>query len=370
MTVFVTWLGGSPVAVGMVSVLATAGAASQLLAAYFSDPRPRTLRFVFWSYTLACAFWLPLAALVAAGNRSLGLLLALYGLFRVMALFCSAPYQSLIARTLAPEQLGRGYGAIFGIKMTGGIAGALLAAWWMHAPLPAAARYAGCFAVMFLLTNLGNLLMLGVRERPKEPHAAPRLGDYLRRVAADVRADPAFCRYLFARALLTADSLLVYFHVVQSGASEAAAPLLGGALMAGMGTGTFFWGTVGDRRGYRTVALAGAGVLLADIALMGLAGTTRAIYAIAALCGFYLAAVQVSAFGIAVRLCPRPDATSYFGALWTVLAPFNIAVPLLGGKLIEVAGYPPVLGFAAVCTVAGMALLWNLRLDAKRGPST
>jgi len=363
MTMFVAWLGGSPVAVGMVSVLCTAGAVSQLFAAFFTDPRPRTLRFVFWSYTLACVFWLPLVVLVAMGNRTLGLLLTLYGLFRILGLFSSAPYQGLIARSLAPERLGRGYGTIFTVKMVGGIVGAAAAAWWMATSFPAETRYAGCFAVALVMTNLGNLFMFGVRETPKATHAAPRLGDYLRRIGAEVRANRVFCRYLAARVLLTVDMLLVFFHVTQSGFPETFAPLLGGALTVGTGVGMLVWGILADRHGYRAVALASGAVLLAGMVIMAIAGRTWAVFIVATLCGLYLAALSVSQFGIVVRLCPRPDATSYFGALWAVLAPFNLAVPLLGGKLIELSSYPLVLAGAAVCAVGAMLLLGGLRLD-------
>jgi MFS family permease len=82
---------------------------------------------------------------------------------------------------------------------------------------------------------------------------------------------------------------------------------------------------------------------------------------VAGLCGLFLGLLQLGQFGLVLELCPRADATIYFGLMQSLLAPLAIAAPLLGGYLRDVASYSTVLGIALGMVVMG-GILWRVGL--------
>ncbi|NJN52234.1 MAG: MFS transporter [Gammaproteobacteria bacterium] len=185
------------------------------------------------------------------------LFLALLGLFSGMQ---GVIFNFLMSKVIPVNKRGRLTGLrnfLAGI-ISAGVAWA--AGEWFLGATPTAAGYSWTFILAFVLTTIGLLCLIPVVEpEPPTRRAKQGLAQSLRDVVPLMRGDPAFSRYVFARALATTGRLAVPFYILHAGQSLGlGGSTLGVLTMAFTLSGTvsnLAWGALGDRKGFRLAFL-------------------------------------------------------------------------------------------------------------------
>lgn len=222
--------------------------------------------------------------------------------------------------------------------------------------------YATTFLLAFVLTLLGLLTLLAVREPASPEVRAPAsVPDRLRELPALLRADRAFTRYFLARALATMGRMAVPFYVLYV---IARSPLTGGdlgdlsaAFLLAQTTTNAFWGLVADRFGFRLIFLASLALwMLATLLLLQTVGAGPPLLAFvglgAGLGGFLLSSQNlVLEFGsrenLPMRIAVANSASEFVGALG----------PIAGGLLATFYGYVAVFWVSLVFLAMAFAVV-------------
>jgi len=116
--------------------------------------------------------------------------------------------------------------------------------------------YSQTFLLAFVLTAMGLLMLLGVREpEPPTVRDQTHLLDRLGQLPELLRSDPAFTRYFLARAIATFGRMATPFYIIYAGqeiglTGENLAILTFSFTMSGT-ISNILWGTVADRTGFR-----------------------------------------------------------------------------------------------------------------------
>ncbi|MBI4531591.1 MAG: MFS transporter [Candidatus Latescibacteria bacterium] len=366
--IFLRTLGASSFVIGLLPALSISLTIGQLFSGFIIERMHRTKRFVVGAYSIAVLFYALMAAFVfgrPALRLSNGALLAglmvLFALLRSGCFFAAAPYFALMGRSLDPQRRGLGYGLIFTINTLAGMAGAVFASVVFDTVPIQHGGFALCLTVTFFCTAVGNLFILFVREAPKPSEYHPKLVTYLTGCLKEVWHTQGYRYYIIGKAFLTVYPLLIYFYVVESGVSASMGSILVAIQTAGSCLGVIAAGRIGDRYGYKLVAIVGTSVFLGALLIMITQPPVAGVGVVAFLSGCFLGFQQVSHFGLVLELCPRPDATIYFGIVQTVLAPFAVVVPPAGGYLIDRFSYPVVLGMVVPMTATGIAVWSRMR---------
>jgi DHA2 family methylenomycin A resistance protein-like MFS transporter len=133
-------------------------------------------------------------------------------------------------------------------------------------------------------------------------------------------------------------------------------------LLAGQMIGQLALGSVADRAGHRLVLIIAAAAILV-MNVVALAATSLTVFsAVFVLNGLLNAAIQVSAVNVLLEFAPTPQQNpTYVGIERTFLAPFGFALPLVGGLMVDAAGYAFVFALSAAFGVASAAALVVVR---------
>lgn len=116
--------------------------------------------------------------------------------------------------------------------------------------------YSQTFLLAFVLTAMGLVMLLGVREpEPPVVKEQTHLLDRLGQLPELLRSDPAFTRYFIARAVATFGRMATPFYIIFAGqeiglTGETLAILTFAFTMSGTFS-NIIWGTIADRTGFR-----------------------------------------------------------------------------------------------------------------------
>lgn len=230
--------------------------------------------------------------------------------------------------------------------------------------------YATTFLVAFLLTEVGLVMMMFIRE-PETPEVRERAGfSRLRDLPALVRADRNFAVFLGACVLGSFGRIGMPYYVLYAGER-----LHIGGIELGELTAVFllastvlnlFWGTVADRMGFRAVFLGSLGLWIAGtLALFEMdsfAGLLGVFIAIGCGSGGFMMGQQ----NLVLEFGRREDLPLRIGAANSLTEATNVVAPLAGGLLATLFSFPAV--FA--CGIAFKLLAGALVLARLREPRT
>jgi MFS family permease len=268
--------GGSEFIVGLALSLQAFGMVlTPMVGANLIEHRKRVLPLGFFIGGLmrATILMIALSGLFLAGQSTLIALLVcltLLGLFQGMQ---GVIFNFLMSKVIPVSKRGR----LTGLRnFLAGITSAIVA--WLGGTYligddPTAAGYSWTFLLAFVLTTIGLLSLLAMKE-PEPPTVKQkqslkqRFGD----IPQLLRDDPAFTRYFLARSLATMGRMSMPFYILYAGQSIGlTGATLGIVTFAFTISGTFsnlIWGALSDRRGFRDTFLFSIALWVASTLLL------------------------------------------------------------------------------------------------------
>ncbi len=365
---YVALLGGSPLVVGaMLSVLLAGSVVPELLFAHIVEGSPRKRPYLLLAVFSRAGAWLLLGALTwlmssGKGVWPLVVLFLLLGLFAIGGSLGSVAYTDVFGRSIAPGMRGRFYASRQFLGSLAALAVTYLAGLW----LSGRGGTASGFALLFLGAGLLMLLAGGgfmlVRETPVPRQQQSPLGQYLGRIPAVWREDPALRTLVWIENVASLHLMLLPFYMllaevtlhvsVQAVAFYTMAQIVGGALSNAI------WGYVGDRFGnaavLRLCLWLGAAMPLLALALVAYwPGGYSVLFLVL---GAAIASRNLAFNNVLVDLSPVPLRATYTGIVGTLTAP-SLLLPMLGGSLISLLGYTNVFWLVAAGLAAAAATL-------------
>ena len=313
------------------------------------------------------------ALLAAHPEWLLAAFFAFYIIYAFSAGVSGIPWLEIVGKTIAPRRRG----TFFGLRNFWG--GAL--AFAASAPLAAIMseqffdlkfpyNFALLFGVTALVAGVGVWSWAAIRE-PDGASAAPAnsVRDIVRRGREAVRGDRDFRMFLWARVFMAlatvAEPFYVVYATVKLGAPPATVGLYVGALSISALLSNFLWSPLADRASNRVLMLFTAGsfaaVPLSALVLSSLSdvlGQTLLFSLFAGvfvLSGLALGASRIVNTNMLLTIAPPAERAAYIGFLNTILG-VVIFVPVLGGLLIDLAGFTPIFVTSLALAVCAAAL--------------
>jgi MFS family permease len=357
--------GGSEMAVGLALSLQALGMTlTPLLGANLIEHRRRVLpvgmltggamRLMVLGMALSGLLLPPPIALI-----SLLVFMTMLGLFQGMQ---GVIFNFLMSKVIPVSKRGRLTGLrnfLAGITSAGV---AWLGGKYLIGDLPTAAGYSHTFLLAFVLTSFGLLLLLFMRE-PETPAVKPdiSLRERLRQLPAMMKEDPAFSRYVMARALATMGRMAVPFYILHAsddiGLSGATLGIMTFAFMLSGTVSNLLWGALADWRGFRLAFLGAIGLwILASLLLIYSSGMTSTILVFIGI-GAAVQGFQNASMNLTLEFGQRADLPVRIAVANTVSEVAGTLGPLLGGVLAAAFGYPVVFATSMAFLIVGGAVV-------------
>lgn len=381
---FVSLLTDSPLLIGLVSTVRTAGyLLPQLLVAAIAHGRPlkKPILAVGGLVNRLSLLIIVLAAYFLANRPTVGLPVFFLGLvlFSLSDGIGGVPWVDIVARAIPNNRRGRLFGSMM---LFGGLgsftAGFIITAILSHPRLPFPANYALNFGCGLVLLSISYFCTMLVREPvPERPPTRLAFAAFFRRLPDLWRANLAFRRMIGIRLALSSFYLALPFYAVYARTVLGFPPSIVGifvsAQMAGSILGGLLWGYLGDHHGNRLV-----------IRLVGLTALSTPLLALAAglalgahlrwlAVAFYLllfASLGATFNGVwmgftnyLIEIVDDDNRPTFIGLMNTMVAPLAF-LPILGGWLVRFLNYPQLFGVTAILVFSGF--LWGLRLPEPR----
>lgn len=285
--------------------------------------------------------------------------------------FTATAWQSMIAKIIPETRHGTFFGAQSAVanlfaSVAGVVAGLLLEK--LDLPL----NYALCFFIASLSMGISFFFISLTREEPLAPEKIDSpTSSFYRNLVAILKRDRRFRWFLVVRSLSQLSVVAFSFYTVYAvrglGMTEAIAGLMMGVYTVGQIVANPIMGWIGDNWNHPSVMVIGA-----------MAATVSALVAWAAphLSWFYLAFILAGIANVAIwtiglamtlkfgSLSERPV---YIGLANTLVAPFTILAPLLGGWLADFAGFEYTFLLSAIFgVITAIVLVLTLREPRRR----
>jgi MFS family permease len=343
MALYVSKLTPSPLAIGLLAVIAQAGwFLPQLFTAnmveHLARKKPVVVNLGFFLERLPTWFWV-VAALVAARSPELALIVFFvsFAWHNLGAGAAATAWQDLIARCFPVNRRGRMLGTTMFIGAAVGVAGSGLSAWLLETyayPL----NFAYTFAIAAGAITLSWLFLALTREPVQEVTVPPKSNrQYWSGLPHIIRQDRNFRSFLIARMLMALGSMGVGFVAVAAVARwavpDSTVGAYTGALLVGQTVANMAVGLMADRFGNKLSLELGAAASFLAFALAWLAPSSPWYYLVFGLIGFSFGAVMVSGILVVMEFTGPERRPTYIGIANTSVGLVSIAAPLLGAWL-------------------------------------
>jgi MFS family permease len=294
--------------------------------------------------------------------------LGLFGFFMGMQ---GVIFNVLLAKVIPIELRGRLSGlrnALAGVTAAGV---AYLGGGWLVETNAFGNGYAATFLLAFVLTELGLLMLLFIRE-PDSPAVRVRTGVAAR--LADLRpllrADPNFAVFLAACVLGALGRIAMPYYVLYAqqtleiGGAELG--LLTAAFLLAATTLNLGWGLLADRTGFRVVFLASLAVWIAGTFMLLGAGSFSALVAVFVALGAGSGGFMMGQQILVLEFGAREDLPLRIGVVNAATEAMGVVAPLAGGALASFVDFPSVF-FCAIAFKLAAATLVVVRMREPRG---
>ncbi len=349
----------------------------QVLAANYLSNKPRKYPIMMWGQIIGRpVFPLFVVWLLVGGVRSpmltLFLFIAMLAFFAGTDALVALAWLDLFGKSLAPETRGR----LIGIgQVVTGVAAIGVGALIRYLLGPQGPPFPVNYAIIFGLASLSyglSLVSCALIVEPPEAvaEARPNLREYLPQLVRLWREDAAFSRVTLVRLSFGLGGLATAFYVVYATdvlrLPASSIGLFAGATTLGIAAAGIVLGLVADRMGSHRVIqittwLAFAVPVLALAIHAGLLGSMRSfVYPLLyVLLGMEEGSIMLGFINYVLEISPAGQRPTYMG-LTNTMTGLLIAVPMLGGLLLQATSYPVLFALAAAGTLGGALIALGL----------
>ena len=285
--------------------------------------------------------------------------------------FTANTWTSLISKIMPPESRGTFFGFQAGLANLF-LSGAAIGAGYLLEYFEAPINFAICFLIAAFFFGLSWVAMSLTRE-PEDtekviPESESHFWDHARAILG---RDANFRWFLGARflsqfAVMGFSFYIIYalrrFHMDAVTAGFLTATLTISQTVANIGMG---W--LGDRLGHRAMLLLGAVATFASSVLAWNAASILWFYPIFLLTGLAVVAIWTNSLAMTVDFGTEVDRPMYIGLSQTLTAPATIIAPILGGWIVDLAGFQPTFIISTVLSVALFVTLILFVKDPRKG---
>ncbi|MDP4598110.1 MAG: MFS transporter [Pseudomonadales bacterium] len=357
--------GGSEMMVGLaLSVQALGMMLTPLLGANLIEHRKRVLPvgFLIGAMMRLSVLFIALSGLLLGGTSVLVAILVsltLLGLFQGMQ---GVVFNFLMSKVIPVKKRGRLTGLRNFLAGITSAAVAWLGGHYLLGEVPTAAGYSYTFLLAFVLTSIGLLLLLFVRE-PEPPTVKVKLGlvQRLGEVPQLLREDPAFSRYFLARSLATMGRMAMPFYILFAGQSIGlSGQNLGIITFAFTIAGTvsnLAWGSMADRHGFRGTFLLSIALWVVSTLVLLVASSQWLIILVFIGIGAAVQGFQNSSINLTLEFGDRDNLPMRIAIANTASELAGTLGPLLGGVLAALLGYEAVFIASIVFLIIGGAVV-------------
>ncbi len=255
--------GGSDLVVGAALALQGLGQMlTPLIGANLISHRSRVLPIGFVTGTLmrSCVLLMGLAGFFLGNDALLITMMVLLMLFGLLEGMQGVIFNYLMSKVIPVKKRGRLTGFRNFLAGTTAAAVAYIGGAYLIGAEASITGYSWTFLLAFVLTAIGLLMLLGVREpEPPEVKVQLSLFEQLREVPQLLSAEKPFRRFIVARTIATTGRMAMPFYILYAGQTIGlSGTTLGMVTFAFTMSGTvsnLLWGFIADRRGFRLVLL-------------------------------------------------------------------------------------------------------------------
>ena len=300
---------------------------------------------------------------------AIGLFLLIYGIKVIFSGIVALPWQELIATVIPVSHRGRywGYALILG-KLMGmigaGITGLLLT------NLAYPQNYAIMFLIGFISAAISYIFLSLNTEPAIKRRPAPGNVNVLGRIRGILGADKNFRIYLVNRGVVFLSFMGLGFVTVY-GLEKFNLPISYSAIFTAVMliseiVGYGIWGTLGDNAGYKRVIEYCNLILI--LGLFGLLFTTSiwGLYLVFGIISFAYSGEYIADQNIAMEFGSEADRPTYIGMSKTLIGPFILIAPLIGGGLVNIWGYQTMFVTALVLSVIAFGIIKFLVVEPRQ----
>lgn len=377
-TLFVSQMTDSALLIGLIPAIHSVG--WQLPQLFMAKSVSRLRRYKPMVMWLTIHERLPYVglALVALLSPTLGITACLVLTFLLLiwqglgAGFTANGWQSMIAKIIPPDWRGTFFGAqgaFANIMMSVGAVAAGLILKQIRDPL----NFAVCFALAVASMGI-SMIVLGLTREPvdHEKIIPSNQGSSWKGMWDILRRDRNFDAFLVVRVLAQFATMGFSFYILYGlrrfGMDGFTAGLLTASLTITQTVANLIMGWLGDRLGHRLMLIAGAVSITLSSLTAWAAPSLNWMFLAFILSGLANVAIWTIGMAITVEFGTEETLPTYIGLSNTLVAPFTIIAPTLGGVIADTAGFQTTFLLSATGGLVIAALLiWLVRDPRRRG---
>jgi MFS family permease len=323
--------------------------------------RPMVMRMTFeerWPF-----FALMIVALIAplvSPILAVALTFLMIGWHALGAGLTATPWQSMLGKVI-PEQVR---GSFFGIHSAGftllSAVGAVIAGQFLGR-IAYPVNFAACFLLASLFMFASYFFLAATREFEHTPIAAEERAPLLANLRTILRRDPNYRWFVAARFVgqfaLMLTNFLTVFAVRKAGAGPEVIGFMTSLMLFVQVPANILGGWLGDRLGHQRVLALGALCVIGAALIPLFTSAIGWLYVVFALAGVGSSAFLTSVLAITVQFGEVHERPYYIGLGNSVTAIGTLIAPIIGGAIVDSAGFSAMFATAAAAGSIMVALL-------------
>ena len=283
--------------------------------------------------------------------------------------FTANSWTSMISKIIPPETRGTFFGFQAGIANLF-ISGSAVAAGYLLDYLASPFDFAACFLLAGIFFALSWIALAQTRE-PEDtekiiPAEKTHFWDDSKKI---LRKDINFKWFLSARFLSQFATMGFSFYIIyalrQFNMDTITAGFLTATLTISQTVANAGMGWLGDRWGHRSMLIIGAVAALLSSILAWLATSILWFYPIFLLAGLANVSIWTIGMAMTVDFGTEAERPLYIGLSQTLTAPATILAPLIGGFIVDSAGFIPTFSISMILSIAMIGILVFLVKDPR-----
>ena len=288
--------------------------------------------------------------------------------------FTANTWTSMISKIMPPDSRGTFFGfqaSLANLTLSAAAVGAGYLLDYLASPYD----FALCFVIAFVFFGLSWAALALTRE-PEDtekviPETETHFWDHARAILG---RDANFRWFLGARFLsqfaIMGFSFYILYALRRFGMDTITAGFLTATLTISQTVANAGMGWLGDRLGHRAMMLLGAVAVFASSILAWGATSLAWFYPIFLLAGLAYVAIWTNSLAMTVDFGSEADRPMYIGLSQTLTAPATILAPILGGWIVDLAGFQPTFIISTVLSLGLFAILALLVKDPRKSPTS